>query len=246
MTRRFEGRKAIVTGGASGIGLAVAKRIVVEGGSVALWDVNANRLEKARMESGSAQVQTVDVTDTASVFAATQVSIAALDGIDILVNCAGIIGPFGQVETLALDEWRKVFAVNLDGVFLCCQAIVPHLRRRGYGRIVMLGSIAGKEGIPGGSAYAATKAAVISLAKTMGRELATSGVIVNAITPGPIETPMLAALPAHELENTKAQIPMHRLGTPDEAAAMICFMASEECSFSTGAIFDLSGGRATY
>jgi NAD(P)-dependent dehydrogenase (short-subunit alcohol dehydrogenase family) len=156
------------------------------------------------------------------------------------------LGPVTPIESLSLDDWRSVFSVNADGTFYCCRSIIPFLKRNGYGRVVLLGSIAGKVGMPGGSAYCASKAAVISLAKCLGKELAAVNITVNVVTPGLIDTPMIRNFPPERLALAKSLIPIGRVGTVDEAAAMICFVASEECGFSTGAVFDQSGGRADY
>lgn len=246
MGNRFDGRRAIITGGASGIGLAVARQLVSEGGTVALWDISADRLESARAASGASFARCVDVTDPAAVSAAASQTVSALGGIDILVTCAGILGSVLPIDELSVEEWRRVLSINLDGVFYCCRALVPHLRQRGYGRIVTLSSIVGKEGVAGSSAYSASKSAVLGLTKTLGKELATTGVLVNTITPGPIKTPMTAEFPPEVMRMIIETVPMGRAGTPEECAAMICFMASEQCSFTTGAVFDLSGGRADY
>jgi NAD(P)-dependent dehydrogenase (short-subunit alcohol dehydrogenase family) len=243
---RFTGRRVIVTGGASGIGAAVAKRMVKEGAKVALWDLSHERLEEARRHTGAESVAVVDVSDHAAVEAAMNTSVLALGGLDILVQCAGILGPFANSDTIAISDWRKVFSVNTDGTFYCCRSAVPHLKRNGYGRIVLLSSIMGKVGAAGGIAYCASKAAVISLAKSLGRELAKNNITVNVLTPGTIDTPMTRAFPPDRMEISKSQIPMGRVGTVDEAASMICFVSSDDCSFSTGAVFDLSGGRADY
>jgi 2-dehydro-3-deoxy-L-rhamnonate dehydrogenase (NAD+) len=243
---RFHGRRAIVTGSASGIGLAVAKRIAAEGGKVALWDLSRERLEEARRDIKATHIEVVDISNWEAVAAATEQTVRALEGLDILVHCAGVLGPVTPIENLDIGKWRSVLSVNLDGSFYCCRSIVPHLKKNGYGRIVLLSSIAGKVGMPGGSAYCASKAAVMSLAKCLGKELANVNITVNAVTPGLIATPMLKDFPPERLEFARTQIPMERIGTMDEAAAMICFMSSEECSFSTGAVFDLSGGRADY
>jgi NAD(P)-dependent dehydrogenase (short-subunit alcohol dehydrogenase family) len=246
MSDRFGGRVAVVTGGASGIGLAVAQQIAAGGGVVALWDLDAGRLEAARKESGAAYTHVVDVSDASGVDEAHAATVAQLGPVDILVTSAGVIGPFRPVGDLSFEDWRRIGAVNLDGTFLCCKAVVPGMRDRGYGRIATVASIAGKEGVPGGAAYGASKAGVISLTKTLGKELAPSGVVVNTITPGPTETAMVNDVPADAIEMMKRMVPMGRIAAAREIADVICFMVSDSCSFTTGAVFDASGGRANY
>lgn len=246
MTDRFTGRVAVITGGASGIGLAVAQQIAAEGGVVALWDLDAGRLETAQGQSGAAYVHAVDVTDASGVGEAHAATVEALGPVDVLVTSAGIIGPMRPVGALSYEDWRRINAVNLDGTFLCCTAVVPAMRDRGYGRIATVASIAGKEGVPGGAAYGASKAGVISLTKTLGKELAPSGVTVNTITPGPTETSMVNDVPPDAIEKMKRMVPMGRIAAAREIADIICFMVSESCSFTTGAVFDASGGRANY
>jgi NAD(P)-dependent dehydrogenase (short-subunit alcohol dehydrogenase family) len=243
---RFAGRSAVVTGGASGLGKAVARRIAAEGGRVCLWDANAEMLEEAQAEIGALRTRMVDVADAAAVAAAAALADEALGGIDILVTSAGITGATAPVHEFPLDSWQRVIDVNLTGVFLCCRAIVPFMLGKNYGRIVNVSSVAGKEGNPNASAYSASKAGVIGFTKSLGKELATRGVIANAITPATFESPILDQLPQSQVDYMLSKIPMGRLGEVDESAAMICFMASEECSFTTGATFDTSGGRTTY
>lgn len=243
---RFAGRTAIVTGGASGLGKAVAARIVAEGGTVALWDLNAETLAAAKDEVGAIDTQALDVSDPAAVEAATRSSAAALGKVDILVCSAGITGPTVPVHEFPIDGWRRVIDINLNGLFYCNRAIVPLLIANGYGRIVNISSVAGKEGNPNASAYSASKAGVIGLTKSLGKELADKGVIVNALTPATFESPILAQLPQSQVDYMRSRIPMGRLGEIAESAAMVCFMASEECSFTTASTFDTSGGRTTY
>lgn len=243
---RFAGRTAIVTGGASGLGKAVAKRIVAEGGTVALWDLNADALEAAKAEVGAADVQALDVSDAAAVEAAAQASAAALGKVDILVCSAGITGATVPVHEFPLDSWHRVFEINVHGLFYCNRAIVPLMLTNGYGRIVNVASVAGKEGNPNASAYSASKAAVIGLTKSLGKELAGKGVIANSLTPATFESPILAQLPQSQVDYMRSKIPMGRLGEVSESAAMVCFMASEECSFTTASTFDTSGGRTTF
>ncbi|MFJ9782826.1 SDR family NAD(P)-dependent oxidoreductase [Amycolatopsis sp. NPDC101161] len=246
MTDRFANRVAVVTGGASGIGLAVANQIAAEGGRVALWDLDAGRLKDARDDSGAAYVHAVDVTDASGVGEAHAATVEELGPVDVLVTSAGIIGPMRPVGELSYEDWRRINAVNLEGTFLCCTAVVPAMRERGYGRIATVASIAGKEGVPGGAAYGASKAGVISLTKTLGKELAPFGVTVNTITPGPTETAMVNDVPAEAIEMMKRLVPMGRIAAAREIGEVICFMVSEACSFTTGAVFDASGGRANY
>ncbi|GID27495.1 SDR family NAD(P)-dependent oxidoreductase [Paractinoplanes brasiliensis] len=246
MSDRFTDRVAVITGGASGIGLAVATQIAAEGGRVALWDLNAGNLETARSKSGATYTHTVDVTDPAGVAEAHAATVERMGQVDILVTSAGIIGPMRPVSELPYEIWRHISAVNLDGTFLCCQAVVPAMRDRGYGRIATVASIAGKEGVPGGAAYGASKAGVISLTKTLSRELAPAGVIVNTVTPGPTETPMANDVPPEAVAMMKRLVPLGRFAAAQEIADVICFMVSESCSFTTGSVFDASGGRADY
>ena len=229
---RFSNRRAVITGGASGIGEAVAKRIASEGGAVAVWDMNGG-------------IRT-DVSDYDSVESAMAQTLKDIGGIDILVNCAGITGPTVPVAEFPVDAWRKVVEINLNGTFHCCRAAAPLMSAQKYGRIVNIASIAGKEGNPNASAYSASKAGVIGLTKSLGKELAQSGVTVNCVTPAVIRTPILEQVPQSFIDFMISKIPMGRTGTLDEAASLVCWLASEECSFSTGAVFDLSGGRATY
>jgi 3-oxoacyl-[acyl-carrier protein] reductase len=243
---RFAGRNAIITGGASGLGKAVAERIIAEGGKVSLWDLNADSLEAARQEIGAADSQALDVADPAAVEAAAKASAAALGKIDILVCSAGITGATAAVQDYPIDSWRRVIDINLNGLFYCCHAVVPLMLANGYGRIVNIASVAGKEGNPNASAYSASKAGVIGFTKSLGKELAGGGVIVNSLTPATFDSPILDQLPQSQVDYMRSKIPMGRLGQVEESAAMVCFMASEECSFTTASTFDTSGGRTTY
>ena len=223
-------RVAVITGGASGIGRASAERLAQD----AITVVTLDRSEDADVVA--------DVTDAGAVAAA----LARIGRVDILVNSAGIVGPNKPLWEVSDDEWATTFAVNVTGTFHMCRAVVPGMRDRGWGRIVNLASMAGKDGNPRLGAYSATKAAVIGLTKSLGKELATSSVLVNAIAPAVIETPMNAANTPEVLEYMTSLIPMRRLGRPAEAAELVAWLASDKCSFSTGAVYDLSGGRATY
>ena len=243
---RYEGRCAIVTGGASGLGKQVAARIVAEGGKVALWDLNADALDATKDEIGATHVQALDVSDEAAVAAAAKDSAAALGKIDILVCSAGITGATATVWDYPLDSWSRVIDINLNGLFYCNRAVVPFMLDNGYGRIVNLASVAGKEGNPNASAYSASKAGVIGFTKSLGKELAGKGVIANALTPATFESPILDQLPQSQVDYMRSKIPMGRLGLVEESAAMVCFMASEECSFTTASTFDTSGGRTTF
>jgi 3-oxoacyl-[acyl-carrier protein] reductase len=243
---RFAGRSAIVTGGASGLGRAVARRLVAEGGAVVLWDLNADALADAQAATGAAHGIAVDVSDPDAVARAAEESRAALGRIDILICSAGITGATVPVHEFPLDSWRQVMSVNLDGLFYCCRAVVPSMLADGYGRIVNVASVAGKEGNPNASAYSASKAGVIGFTKSLGKELAGKGIIANALTPATFESPILEQLPPSQVDYMRSKIPMGRLGEAEESAAMILFMASEECSFTTASTFDTSGGRTTY
>ena len=243
---RFAGRAAIVTGGASGLGKAVAKRIVAEGGTVALWDLNPEALAAARDEVGATDIQALDVSDPAAVGAAAAASGAALGKVDVLVCSAGITGATVPVHEFPIDSWQRVIDINLNGLFYCNRAVVPLMLANGYGRVVNIASVAGKEGNPNASAYSASKAGVIGFTKSLGKELAEKGVIANALTPATFESPILAQLPQSQVDYMRSKIPMGRLGEVSESAAMVCFMASEECSFTTASTFDTSGGRTTF
>lgn len=245
-SNRFADRTAIITGGASGLGLDVARRIIAEGGKVILWDLDPAALAKMCEQSGVLAVDRVDVSDWASVEAAASQARAVAPRIDILVNSAGITGPTAPVQAFPLDGWRAVIDINLTGTFHACRAVVPMMTESGYGRIVNVASVAGKEGNPNASAYSASKAGVIALTKSLGKELAESGVLVNVVTPAVFDSPLLSQMPQGQIDFMRSKIPMGRLGRVEETTAMICFLVSEECSFSTGATFDTSGGRTTY
>ena len=229
---RFQGKRAVVTGGLSGIGEAVANRIKAEGGSVAVWD----------MQGG---IRT-DISDWDSVQAAAAETVKQLGGIDILVNSAGIAGPTVPVTELAIEDWNRIVAINLNGTFFTNRAVVPHMVAQNYGRIVNIASIAGKEGNPNASAYSASKAGVIGFTKSLAKELAKTNVTVNSVTPAAVRTPIFDQMSQAHIDFMLSKIPMGRLGQVDEVASLVCWLASEECSFSTGAVFDVSGGRATY
>lgn len=245
----LQGRVAVVTGGAQGIGYAVAERMLASGASVALWDINGDRLGEARDalgRAGTVHTERVELTDEAAVERATQGTLAALGRLDILVNSAGITGGNGTTWELAPDMWRRVIEVNLVGSYLTCRSVAPHMIRAGYGRIVNIASVAGKEGNPNASHYSASKAGVIGLTKSLGKELAKTGVLVNAVTPAAAKTPIFDSMKPEHIEFMLSKIPMGRFLQVEEAAAMIAWLSSEDCAFSTGAVFDLSGGRATY
>ena len=242
-------RVAVITGGAQGIGLATAQRMLKSGAAVVLWDVDAERLAQAGaalQALGKVSTTVVELTDEASVRHATQAAIDAHGAIDILVNNAGITGGNGPTWELDPSVWRRVIDVNLVGPFLTCRAVVPHMVARGYGRVVNIASIAGKEGNPNASHYSASKAGLIALTKSLGKELAKTGVLVNAVTPAAAKTAIFDSMKPEHIEFMLGKIPMGRFLQVDEVAAMIAWLASEDCAFSTGAVFDISGGRATY
>jgi len=243
------GRIAVITGGAQGIGYAIAERMLDSGATVVLWDIDTDHLDSARQSlAGRGRVDTtrVELTDEQSVAAATAAAIAAHGRIDILVNNAGITGGNGLTWELAPDLWRRVIDVNLVAPYLTCRAVVPHMMGAGYGRIVNIASVAGKEGNPNASHYSASKAGLIALTKSLGKELATKGVLVNAVSPAAAKTAMFDQMAQAHIDYMLSKIPMARFLEVREAAAMVAWLASEDCSFSTGAVFDLSGGRATY
>jgi 3-oxoacyl-[acyl-carrier protein] reductase len=245
----LQGRVAVVTGGAQGIGLAVAQRLLRSGARVSLWDLNSARLAEARTALaalGPVDTATVELTDEASVQAATQATLAAAGRIDVLVNNAGITGGNAPTWELAPAVWRQVMEVNLVAPYLTCRAIVPGMIERGWGRIVNIASVAGKEGNPNASHYSASKAGLIALTKSLAKELAQKGVLVNAVTPAAAQTPIFDSMTPEHIQYMLGKIPMGRFVQVDEIAAMVAWLSSADCSFSTGAVFDISGGRATY
>ncbi|MBV8963730.1 MAG: SDR family oxidoreductase [Hyphomicrobiales bacterium] len=244
---RFKGRVAVVTGGASGIGLGVARRLAAEGARLALWDRDTAGLKRAAAELGDKAYQVaLDLTDAACVDKAARDTVAELGGIDILVASAGITGPNTTLAEYPVDEWKRVFDVNVHALFYCNKAVLGPMRAKDYGRIVNIASVAGKEGNPNASAYSASKAAVIGLTKSLGKELSKTGIRVNCVTPAAVKTAIFDQMKQEHIDFMLSKIPLGRFGLIEEIAAMIAWLASEECSFSTGAVFDLSGGRATY
>ncbi len=245
----LENRVAVITGGSRGIGYAVAERTLRSGGTVCLWDVDAAQLDLARASLstlGGVSTQVVDVSDEAAVRHATLDTAERHGRIDILVNNAGITGGNAVAWELSTEVWRRVIDVNLIGPYLTCRSIIPVMLRNGYGRIVNVASIAGKEGNPTASHYSASKAGLIGLTKSLGKELATKNILVNCVTPAAAKTEIFAQMKQEHIDYMLAKIPMNRFVEPSEVAATICWLASEECSFATGAVFDISGGRATY
>jgi 3-oxoacyl-[acyl-carrier protein] reductase len=243
----FAGRHAVVTGGASGLGYGIAERLIASGGSVTLWDRDAAAAQKAAAAlGGKAFAVTVDVAQQPSVARAVAATLAHAPRIDALVNSAGITGPNTKLWDYPVDDWRQVMEVNINGVFLCCREVVAQMRAQGYGRIVNIASVAGKEGNPNASAYSASKAAVIALTKSLGKELADTGIRVNCVTPAAVKTAIFDQMTPEHIAIMRSKIPMGRFGTVEEVAAMVGWLCTEDCSFSTGAVFDLSGGRSTY
>jgi len=243
----FQGRHAVVTGGATGLGFAIAQRLIASGGSVSVWDRDEAGARQAVQKLGpKASGVGCDVADHASVQAAVQRTLAASARVDALVNCAGITGPNTKLWDYPPDAWRQVFDVNVHGTFLCCRELSPVMRQQGYGRIVNIASVAGKDGNPNASAYSASKAAVIGLTKSLGKELADMDVRVNCVTPAAVKTAIFDQMTPEHIQFMLSKIPMGRFGTPEEVAALVAWLCTEDCSFSTGAVFDLSGGRATY
>lgn len=245
----LQGQNAIITGGARGIGFAIVERLLNSGARCSLWDIDSAALELAvKSLAGQGEVHTavVELTDAASVASAKEATLKHFGSVEILVNNAGIAGLNKKTWEFTPAEWRQVIDVNLIGVFLCCHALVPAMVAKGYGRIVNIASIAGKEGNPNASHYSASKAGVIALTKSLGKELAQSGVLVNCIAPAVIQTDIFKQMTQEHIAYMLSKIPMGRFGLKEEAAALVAWLCSAECSFSTGAVFDLSGGRATY
>src|SRR5487761_1913303 len=243
----LKNRAAIVTGGAQGIGLAIVKRMLASGASVRIWDRDQKLLQQTLSALlGPVSGDAVDVADEKSVAQGTAAAIAALGKVDILVNNAGIAGANAPTVDYPVDEWERVIKVNLTSQFLTCRAVAPHMVKQKYGRIVNIASIAGKEGNPNAVAYSASKAGVISLTKSLGKELAKDGVSVNCITPAAARTAIFDQMTEQHINYMLAKIPMGRFVLVEEIAAMACWLASEDCSFTTAGVFDISGGRATY
>jgi NAD(P)-dependent dehydrogenase (short-subunit alcohol dehydrogenase family) len=242
MAERFAGRTAVVTGGVSGIGAGIAARLAAEGARLSLWDMDAAGLAK----SNAAHTVKLDVTEPDAVQRAADETAGALGTIDILVTSAGITGPNVSTWEYPIAAWDKVIDVNLKGVFYCNRAVVPFMRKQNSGRIVNIASIAGKDGNPNASAYSASKAGVIGLTKSLGKELADTGIRVNCVTPAAVKTPLFTQMTQQQIDWMLSKIPIGRFGEIDEVASLVLWLASDECSFSTGGVFDISGGRATY
>ena len=243
----LDGRRAVVTGGAQGIGRAIAERLLASGASVTIWDRDPEELGSTREALGAGMGGVVvDVTDPGSVERAAVETVEAAGGIDILVNNAGIAGPNATTWEYPVDEWRQVIDIDLNAVFYCCRAVVPHMIERGYGRIVNIASIAGKEGNPNASAYSAAKAGVIGLTKSLGKELADRDIAVNCITPAAARTRIFEQITQAHIDYMLSKIPRGRFVLVEELASLVAWLVSEENSFTTGAVFDASGGRATY
>jgi 3-oxoacyl-[acyl-carrier protein] reductase len=243
----LNGRSAVVTGGAQGFGRAIAERFVASGARVSIWDYDLPLAENTASAIGdAARAFKVDVTDTAAVERARDETLKAFGKIDILVNNAGVAGINKTVWETDLEEWRKVLRINLDGPFICCKAIVPSMLSQGYGRIVNIASIAGKEGNPNAAHYSASKAGLIALTKSLGKELAQTNILVNAVTPAAAKTAIFDQMTQEHINFMLSKIPKGRFVLVEELAAMVAWLASEDCGFSTGAVFDISGGRATY
>lgn len=244
----LHGRTAVVTGGASGIGLAIARRLAASGATVALWDVSGDALARAAalFAPAAPSTQVVDVSDERAVAEAAEQALATLERVDVVVNCAGITGPNLPTDAYPVADWNRVLQVNLTGTFLVCRAFVPSMREAAFGRIVNIASVAGKEGNPNAAAYSASKAGVIALTKSLGKELASTRVAVNCVTPGAVRTALFDQMSPTHIDYMLSKIPMGRFGTTEEIASLVGWLCTEECSFSTGATFDLSGGRATY
>jgi 3-oxoacyl-[acyl-carrier protein] reductase len=243
----FAGRNAIVTGGAQGIGLAIVQRLLASGARVRIWDRDSKLLGETVARLGaSASGEAIDVTDHAATERGTAAALKAFGKIDVLVNNAGIAGMAKPVVEYPVDEWKRVIDIDLTGPFLCCRAVAPHMIRAGYGRIVNIASVAGKEGNPNAAAYGAAKGGLITFTKSLGKELAQTGVLVNCVTPAAAKTAIFDQVTEEFTKYMLSKIPMGRFVKVEEIAALACWLASEDCSFSTAGVFDISGGRATY
>ncbi|WP_413761518.1 SDR family NAD(P)-dependent oxidoreductase [Variovorax sp. Varisp41] len=245
----FAGRHAVVTGGATGLGFGIAQRLVASGGTVTLWDRDEAAAARAAesLGPGKARALKVDVSQQPSVAKAVAATLAHAPRIDALVNSAGITGPNAKLWDYPVDDWRQVMEVNVNGVFLCCREVVAQMRTQGgQGRIVNIASVAGKDGNPNASAYSASKAAVIGLTKSLGKELADTGIRVNCVTPAAVKTAIFDQMTPDHIAFMLSKIPQGRFGTVEEVAALVGWLCTDDCSFSTGAVFDLSGGRSTY
>jgi 3-oxoacyl-[acyl-carrier protein] reductase len=242
----LEGRVAVVTGAARGIGRAIADRLSASGARVAIWDIDGEAAQNTAASIINAVDFTADVTDPTSIDAALAATTAQIGPPDILVNNAGITGPNHPLDQYPIDEWRRVIEIDLMGVFYCCRAVVPAMRQRNRGHIVNIASIAGKEGNPNASAYSAAKAGVIGLTKSLGKELAETGIRINAVAPAAAKTDIFAQMTEAQIAYMLSKIPMGRFVLVEEIAALVAWLCSDECSFATGAVFDISGGRATY
>jgi 2-dehydro-3-deoxy-L-rhamnonate dehydrogenase (NAD+) len=243
----FAGRNAIVTGGAQGIGLAIVQRLLASGARVRIWDRDSKLLGETVAKLGSsASGEAIDVTDPAATERGAAAALKAFGSIDVLVNNAGIAGMAKPVIEYPVDEWKRVIDIDLTGPFLCCRAVAPHMIKSGYGRIVNIASVAGKEGNPNAAAYGAAKGGLITFTKSLGKELAQTGVLVNCVTPAAAKTAIFDQVTEEFTKYMLSKIPMGRFVKVEEIAALACWLASEDCSFTTGGVFDISGGRATY
>ena len=243
---RFDARTAVVTGGASGIGFAVAERLAREGARVSIWDHDATLVDAAKSSIPDVQGVVLDVSDFGAVMAAAKNTVSTLGGIDVLVTSAAITGPNMSTWDYSPEDWRRVIDINVNGVFYCNKAVVPYMLARDWGRIINIASVAGKEGNPNASAYSTSKAAVIGMTKSLGKELAKTKITANCVTPAAVQTAIFSQMTEQHIAFMLSKIPMARFGKVEEIAALICWIASEECSFTTGSVFDISGGRATY
>lgn len=247
-TIALEGRVAVVTGGASGMGLATARRLAQSGAKVAIWDLSGPSMEAARREFGRSACMEVDVSDPAAAESAAAVIAKDHNRLDILAHCAGIVGDYGPTDTFPVDEWNRILTVNLFGSFYCCRAVLPHMKANRYGRIVMISSAGAKDGHPFMAAYVTSKGGVLTFTKSLGKEVARDGILVNCITPGVVNTPMMQAsgMDKESRDKLSDSIPIGRIAQPEEIASMVAWLSSDECSYTSGAVFDASGGRTNY